>query len=46
MCDRFSRMMHIRECAVHPSAKETAVLFVQLVFQSSWVASIHFIRQR
>ena len=34
VCDRFSRIMHVRECAVHPSAKEAAVLFVQLVFRA------------
>ena len=31
VCDRFSRMMHVKECSTHPTAKEAAQLFLQLV---------------
>ena len=34
VCDRFSKMMHIRECSVHPTAKDAALLFLQLVFRA------------
>ena len=34
VCDRFSRMMHVRECPTHPTALQAAVLFVQLVFRA------------
>ena len=37
VCDRFSRMMHVQECAVHPTAKEAANLFLQLVFRAHGV---------
>ena len=33
ICDRFTRMMHVRECGTHPTAKEAARLFVQLVIR-------------
>ena len=31
VCDRFSRMMHVKECASHPTAEEAARLFIYLV---------------
>ena len=34
VCDRFSKMMHVKECSVHPTAKEAALLFLQLVFRA------------
>ena len=34
VCDRFSRMMHVKECSTHPTALQTAILFVQLVFRA------------
>ena len=37
VCDRFSRMMHVKECGTHPTAKETAVLFLQLVVRAHGV---------
>ena len=32
--DRFSRMMHIKEYNTHPTAKEAATLFIQLVVRA------------
>ena len=37
VCDRFSRMMHVKECSTHPSAKEAARLFIQLVVRAHGV---------
>ena len=37
ICDRFTRMMHVRECGTHPTAKEAARLFVQLVIRGHGV---------
>ena len=34
VCDRFSRMMHVKECSTHPTAKEAALLFMQLVVRA------------
>ena len=34
VCDRFSRMIHVKECSTHPTAKEAAQLFVQWVVRS------------
>ena len=34
VCDRFSKMMHVKECPVHPTAKEAALLFLQLIFRA------------
>ena len=34
VCDRFSKMMHMKECSVHPTAKEASTLFIQLVFRA------------
>ena len=34
VCDRFSRMMHMKECSTHPTAKEAALLFMQLVVRA------------
>ena len=34
VCDRFSKMMHVRECSVHPTAKDAALLFLQLIFRA------------
>ena len=34
VCDRFSRMMHVRECHTHPSAKEASRLFISLVVRA------------
>ena len=31
--DRFSRMMHVKECSTHPTAKKAAQLFLQLVYR-------------
>ena len=44
VCDRFSRMIYVRECAVHPSAKDAAVLFVQLVFRAHGLPPMYSIR--
>ena len=32
--DRFSKMMHVKECSVYPTAKEVALLFLHLVFRA------------
>ena len=32
--DRFSRMMHVKECGTHPTAKEAAGLFLQMVVRA------------
>ena len=37
VCDRFSRMMHAKECSTHPTAKEAAQLFIQLVVRAHGV---------
>ena len=37
VCDRFSRMMHVRECSTHPTAKEAAMLFLQMVVRAHGV---------
>ena len=37
VCDRFSRMMHVKECGTHPTAKEAAALFIQLVIRAHGV---------
>ena len=37
VCDRFSRMMHARECATHPTAKEAASLFIGMVIRAHGV---------
>ena len=37
VCDRFSRTMHVKECGTHPTAKEAAALFVQLVVRAHGV---------
>ena len=34
VCDRFTRMMHIKECSTHPTVEEAAKLFVQLVVRA------------
>ena len=34
ICDRFSRMTHIKECSTHPTAKEACGLFIQLVVRA------------
>ena len=34
VCDRFSKMIHMKECSVHPTAKEVALLSLQLVFRA------------
>ena len=34
VCNRFSRMMHVKECSTHPTAKEAALLFMQLVVRA------------
>ena len=34
ICDRFSRMIHIRECSTHPTAKEAAKLFIAMVIRA------------
>ena len=31
VCDRFTRMMHVKECSSHPTAEEAARLFMLLV---------------
>ena len=31
VCDRFTRMMHVKECPTHPTAEEAAKLFLELV---------------
>ena len=31
VCDRFSRMIHVKECPSHPTAEEAARLFIYLV---------------
>ena len=31
VCDRFTRMMHVKECPTHPTAEEAARLFIELV---------------
>ena len=30
-CDRFTRMIHVKECSTHPTAEEAAKLFIYLV---------------
>ena len=37
VCNRFSRMMHVKECNTHPTAKEAASLFIQLVVRAHGV---------
>ena len=37
ICDRFTRMMHVRECGTHPTAKEAAKLFIQMVVRGHGV---------
>ena len=37
VCDRFSRMMHVKECNTHLTAKEAAALFIQLVVRAHGV---------
>ena len=37
VCDRFTRMMHVKECSTHPTAEEAAKLFVQLVVRAHGV---------
>ena len=37
VCDRFSRMMHVKECSTHPTAREAARLFIQLVIRAHGV---------
>ena len=32
VCDHFTKMIHVKECADHPSAADAAQLFLQLVF--------------
>ena len=34
ICDRFTWMMHVKECNTHPTAKEAARLFIQLVVRA------------
>ena len=34
VCDRFSRMVYVHECSTHPTAKEAAKLFIQLVVRA------------
>ena len=34
VCDRFTRMMHVKECNTHPTANEAARLFIQLVVRA------------
>ena len=34
VCDRFSRMIHVRECNTHPTAKEACQLFLRLVVRA------------
>ena len=37
VCDRFSRMMHVKECSTHPTAQEAAQLFLQLIVRAHGV---------
>ena len=37
ICDCFTRMMHVRECRTHPTAKEAAKLFIQMVVRGHGV---------
>ena len=39
VCDRFSRMMHVRECPTHPTAQEAARLFLQMVVRAHGIPS-------
>ena len=39
VCDRFSRMMHVKECLTHPTAQEAAGLFIQMVVRAHGVPS-------
>ena len=31
ICNRFSRIMYVKECSTYPTAKKAAALFIQLV---------------
>ena len=44
--DRFSRMMHVKECSTYPTAKEAAQLFLQLVVRPHGVPKKIVSRQR
>ena len=46
VCDRFSRMMHVKECAVPSICKRSCSSVYSACVSSSWFASIYFIRQR
>ena len=37
VCDRFSWMMHVKECGTYPTAKEAAGLFLQMVVRAHGV---------
>ena len=37
VCDRFTRMIHVKECETHPTAEEAAKLFVQIVVRAHGV---------
>ena len=37
VCDRFTRLMHVMECNMHPTAEEAAKLFVKLVVRQHGV---------
>ena len=39
VCDRFSRMMHVKECSTHPTAQEAAKLFIGMVIRAHGVPS-------
>ena len=41
VCDRFSKMMHVRECSVYPTAKDAALLFLQLVFRAHGLPQVY-----
>ena len=37
VCDRFSWMIRVKECGTHPTAKEAAGLFLQMVVRAHGV---------
>ena len=37
VCDRFTRMMHVKECPTHPTAQEAAKLFIKLIVRQHGV---------
>ena len=46
VCDRFSHMMHVKECSTHPTAKKAAALFYSAGDKSARGSEEDYFRSR